>query len=151
MTSGGGSKSGSPSPRLMAFGGAASNILRMPDISTSRTRWETMGAPTALPFLRVVPTERDFAPNGADRHKSLLPGTLPGVRGADTTVIAVVGAQFGDEAKGKISDFLSSRVRYVVRSGGGPNAGHSIHLPEGSVVLHQLSVGVLRSETVGIS
>jgi adenylosuccinate synthase len=110
-----------------------------------------MGAPTALPFLRVVPTERDFAPNGADWHKSLLPGTLPGVGGPDTTVIAVVGAQFGDEAKGKISDFLSSRVRYVVRSGGGPNAGHSIHLPEGSVVLHQLSVGVLRPETVGIS
>ena len=67
------------------------------------------------------------------------------------TVTAVVGAQFGDEAKGKISDVLASHARYIVRSGGGPNAGHSIHTPDGSVVLHQLSVGVLRKETIGIS
>ncbi len=67
------------------------------------------------------------------------------------TIRVVVGAQFGDEAKGKISDFLSEQYRYVVRTGGGPNAGHSIHLPEGSVVLHQLSCGVLRSGGVGVS
>jgi adenylosuccinate synthase len=67
------------------------------------------------------------------------------------SVTAIIGAQFGDEAKGKISDFLAERARIVVRSGGGPNAGHSIHLPEGSVVLHQLSVGVLRRGVTGIS
>jgi adenylosuccinate synthase len=63
----------------------------------------------------------------------------------------VVGAQFGDEAKGKICDFLAAEVRYVVRTGGGPNAGHSIHLPEGAVVLHQLACGVLRHGVVGVS
>ncbi|MGP8078438.1 MAG: adenylosuccinate synthase [Thermoplasmata archaeon] len=63
----------------------------------------------------------------------------------------VVGAQFGDEAKGKISDYLSAGTRYVVRTGGGPNAGHSIHLPEGAVVLHQLSCGVLRHGVAGVS
>jgi adenylosuccinate synthase len=63
----------------------------------------------------------------------------------------VVGAQFGDEAKGKITDFLASGARYVVRTGGGPNAGHSIHLPEGTVVLHQLACGVLRHGVVGVS
>ncbi|MGC2034765.1 MAG: adenylosuccinate synthase [Thermoplasmata archaeon] len=63
----------------------------------------------------------------------------------------VIGAQFGDEAKGKITDYLSADARYVVRTGGGPNAGHSIHLPEASLVLHQLSVGVLRKGVVGIS
>ena len=63
----------------------------------------------------------------------------------------VIGAQFGDEAKGKISDYLAAHAKYVVRSGGGPNAGHSIHLPEGSVVLHQLSVGVLRKGVTGVS
>jgi adenylosuccinate synthase len=67
------------------------------------------------------------------------------------SVTAIIGAQFGDEAKGKISDFLAERAKFVVRSGGGPNAGHSIHLPEGSVVLHQLSVGVLRKGVTGIS
>lgn len=67
------------------------------------------------------------------------------------TIRVVVGAQFGDEAKGKISDFLSAESRYVVRTGGGPNAGHSIHLPQGAVVLHQLSCGVLRTGAVGVS
>ena len=63
----------------------------------------------------------------------------------------VIGAQFGDEAKGKISDHLAATTRYVVRTGGGPNAGHSIHLPEGNLVLHQLSCGVLRHGVTGVS
>jgi adenylosuccinate synthase len=63
----------------------------------------------------------------------------------------VVGAQFGDEAKGKITDELAAESRYVVRTGGGPNAGHTVHLPEGVVVLHQLSCGVLRHGTLGVS
>jgi adenylosuccinate synthase len=67
------------------------------------------------------------------------------------SVRVVIGAQFGDEAKGKITDFLAAHARFVVRTGGGPNAGHSIHLPEGSVVLHQLSCGVLRRGVVGVS
>jgi len=68
-----------------------------------------------------------------------------------TTVCVEVGAQFGDEGKGKIFDFLAADARYVVRTGGGPNAGHSIHLPAGVVVLHQLSCGVLRKGVVGVS
>jgi adenylosuccinate synthase len=67
------------------------------------------------------------------------------------SVVVVIGAQFGDEAKGKVCDYLAANARYVVRTGGGPNAGHSIHLPEGAVVLHQLSCGVLRKGTVGVS
>ena len=67
------------------------------------------------------------------------------------SVRVVVGAQFGDEAKGKITDYLAADARYVVRTGGGPNAGHSIHLPEAAVVLHQLSCGVLRSGVTGVS
>lgn len=67
------------------------------------------------------------------------------------SVRVVVGAQFGDEAKGKITDYLAAGARYVVRTGGGPNAGHSIHLPQGSVVLHQISAGVLRHGVTAIS
>ena len=63
----------------------------------------------------------------------------------------MVGAQFGDEAKGKITDFLAAGARYVVRTGGGPNAGHTIHVPEGLVILHQLACGVLRHGVVGVS
>ncbi|HZY92599.1 MAG TPA: adenylosuccinate synthase [Thermoplasmata archaeon] len=67
------------------------------------------------------------------------------------TVTVIVGAQFGDEAKGKITDYLAAHARYVVRTGGGPNAGHSIHLPEATVVLHQLACGVLRKGVIGVS
>ncbi|MGI0129953.1 MAG: adenylosuccinate synthase [Thermoplasmata archaeon] len=67
------------------------------------------------------------------------------------TVRVVLGAQFGDEAKGKISDFMAASARYVVRSGGGPNTGHTIVLPEGPVVLHQLACGVLRHGVTAIS
>lgn len=67
------------------------------------------------------------------------------------TVTAIIGAQFGDEAKGKITDYLAGDATFVVRTGGGPNAGHSIQIGENSVVLHQLSAGVLRSGVTGIS
>jgi adenylosuccinate synthase len=67
------------------------------------------------------------------------------------TVRIVLGAQFGDEAKGKIADFMAASARVVVRSAGGPNTGHTIGLPEGQVVLHQLACGVLRHGVKGIS
>ncbi|MCI4349514.1 MAG: adenylosuccinate synthase [Thermoplasmata archaeon] len=66
-------------------------------------------------------------------------------------VTVVVGAQFGDEGKGKITDWLASRFRYVVRTGGGPNTGHTVHLAAGTAVLHQVSCGVLRPGVLGIS
>ena len=83
--------------------------------------------------------------------RAFYPEASVGREGNATAVRVVVGAQFGDEAKGKISDFLAAGARYVVRTGGGPNAGHSIHLPEGPVVLHQLACGVLRHGVVGVS
>lgn len=88
---------------------------------------------------------------GRPRGRVFYPAASVGPEGSTTTVRVVVGAQFGDEAKGKISDYLAAGARYVVRTGGGPNAGHSIHLPEGSVVLHQLACGVLRHGVVGVS
>ncbi len=75
----------------------------------------------------------------------------PPARGSRTTVTIVLGAQFGDEAKGKISDYLAADARYVVRSGGGPNTGHTIVLPEGKIVLHQVACGALRHGVVGVS
>ena len=66
-------------------------------------------------------------------------------------VTVVIGAQFGDEAKGKMCDYLAENYRYVVRPGGGPNAGHSIYTAEGTVVLHQLACGVLRKGVTAIS
>ncbi|MCI4338678.1 MAG: adenylosuccinate synthase [Thermoplasmata archaeon] len=66
-------------------------------------------------------------------------------------VTVVVGAQFGDEGKGRITDFLASNARYVIRTGGGPNAGHTIQIGSEKVVLHQVSCGCLRAGVTSVA
>src|SRR6201981_780923 len=58
-------------------------------------------------------------------------------------VIAVIGAQWGDEGKGKIVDLLAERFDVVVRYQGGPNAGHSVQIGNQSFVLHLLPSGIV--------
>src|SRR5256714_1610216 len=58
-------------------------------------------------------------------------------------VIAVIGAQWGDEGKGKIVDLLSERFDIVVRYQGGHNAGHSVQIGDQSFVLHLLPSGII--------
>src|SRR2546421_589730 len=58
--------------------------------------------------------------------------------------IVVIGAQWGDEGKGKVADLLGDRVDYVVRYQGGNNAGHTVVTPDGQkYALHLLPSGVL--------
>ena len=45
--------------------------------------------------------------------------------------IVLIGAQWGDEGKGKATDLLGGRVQWVVRYQGGNNAGHTVVLPTG--------------------
>ena len=56
----------------------------------------------------------------------------------------VVGAQWGDEGKGKIVDLLSGRCRAVVRFQGGHNAGHTVVIGGTKTILHLIPSGVLR-------
>src|SRR5881398_3876510 len=58
-------------------------------------------------------------------------------------IVVVIGAQWGDEGKGKIVDLLSERFDIVVRYQGGHNAGHSVQVGERSFVLHLLPSGVV--------
>ena len=58
--------------------------------------------------------------------------------------IVLVGAQWGDEGKGKIIDVLTGRSDLVVRSQGGNNAGHTIVLGGQKYVLHLIPSGILR-------
>src|SRR6185295_5744290 len=58
-------------------------------------------------------------------------------------VIAVIGAQWGDEGKGKIVDLLAERFEIVVRYQGGHNAGHSVQVGDQSFVLHLLPSGIV--------
>jgi adenylosuccinate synthase len=62
--------------------------------------------------------------------------------------IIVVGAQWGDEGKGKVVDFLSERFDVVARFQGGNNAGHTVVVGEDKVVLHLIPSGVLRKGKV---
>ncbi len=58
--------------------------------------------------------------------------------------IVLIGAQWGDEGKGKVTDLLGERVDYVVRYQGGNNAGHTVITPDGQkYALHLLPSGVL--------
>ena len=56
----------------------------------------------------------------------------------------LVGAQWGDEGKGKIIDFLTERADLVVRSQGGNNAGHTVLVAGKKYVLHLIPSGILR-------
>jgi adenylosuccinate synthase len=66
------------------------------------------------------------------------------LEGGDMPAIVLIGAQWGDEGKGKVTDLLGERVDYVVRYQGGNNAGHTVILPDGrKFALHLMPSGVL--------
>ena len=63
------------------------------------------------------------------------------------SVKVVVGAQWGDEGKGKIVDILSADVDFVARYQGGANAGHTINLMGEQYILHLIPSGILHPQT----
>jgi adenylosuccinate synthase len=58
-------------------------------------------------------------------------------------VVVLVGAQWGDEGKGKATDLLGSRIDYVVKFNGGNNAGHTVVIEGEKYALHLLPSGIL--------
>ncbi len=62
----------------------------------------------------------------------------------------VVGAQFGDEGKGKVIDFLSDKADVVARFQGGANAGHTVQVGRELYAFHLLPSGVLRKRTMNV-
>jgi adenylosuccinate synthase len=60
-----------------------------------------------------------------------------------TRTVVVVGAQWGDEGKGKLVDVLAERADWVVRYQGGANAGHTVHIGDKTFVLHQIPSGIM--------
>jgi adenylosuccinate synthase len=63
------------------------------------------------------------------------------------SVIAVVGAQWGDEGKGRVVDYLAHDADLVVRYGGGNNAGHTVVNPHGHFKLHLIPSGIFHPTT----
>ncbi|WP_214410104.1 adenylosuccinate synthase [Sphaerisporangium fuscum] len=64
--------------------------------------------------------------------------------------VVLVGAQWGDEGKGKATDLLGGEVDYVVRYQGGNNAGHTVVIGDQKYALHLLPTGVLSPDVVPV-
>lgn len=64
------------------------------------------------------------------------------------TNITIVGIQWGDEGKGKITDLLARRADAVVRYQGGANAGHTVVVGDRKVILHQIPSGILNPDSL---
>ena len=77
-----------------------------------------------------------------------IPGESPIVTTKKTAV--VLGAQWGDEGKGKIVDVLSEKFNVVARYAGGHNAGHTVIIKGKKFVLHLIPCGVLRPGCKGV-
>src|SRR6516225_7764867 len=60
----------------------------------------------------------------------------------------LVGAQWGDEGKGKIIDVLTERADVVVRTQGGNNAGHTVYIQGKKYILHLVPSGILRKKKI---
>jgi adenylosuccinate synthase len=65
----------------------------------------------------------------------------------DFRCLVVVGAQWGDEGKGKIVDVLAGEVGIIARYQGGANAGHTVHVGGNEFILHQIPSGILHPST----
>ena len=64
--------------------------------------------------------------------------------------LVLIGAQWGDEGKGKATDLLGGAVDYVVRYQGGNNAGHTVVIGEEKYALHLIPSGILRPDCVPV-
>jgi adenylosuccinate synthase len=69
---------------------------------------------------------------------------------ARTKAVAIVGAQWGDEGKGKVVDFLASSFDYTARYAGGHNAGHTVIFDNHKYILQLIPSGILRPEKKAI-
>ena len=65
-------------------------------------------------------------------------------------ITTIIGAQWGDEGKGKITDFFAGEADYVVRFHGGNNAGHTVIVDGYTYKLHLIPSGVLYSHPVSV-
>ena len=65
-------------------------------------------------------------------------------------VVALIGAQWGDEGKGHLVDLLADRARLVVRYGGGNNAGHTVVNHLGTFKLHLIPSGIFDADTINV-
>lgn len=66
------------------------------------------------------------------------------------SVKTIVGAQWGDEGKGKIVDLIAEKSDIIARWGGGPNAGHTVVVNREKYILHHIPSGILNPNTINL-
>ncbi|MEW6070155.1 MAG: adenylosuccinate synthase [Candidatus Thermoplasmatota archaeon] len=66
------------------------------------------------------------------------------------SVIAIIGAQWGDEGKGKVTDYYAEHADFIVRFQGGTNAGHTVIVGTEKFKFHLLPSGILREDKISI-
>ena len=66
------------------------------------------------------------------------------------STVVIVGAQWGDEGKGKVIDYLASEADVVVRGQGGNNAGHTVVVGDKKYALHLIPSGILNENTINV-
>lgn len=70
--------------------------------------------------------------------------------GVTMSTVVIVGAQWGDEGKGKIIDYLAGEADVVVRAQGGNNAGHTVVVGDKKYALHLIPSGILYPDTINV-
>src|SRR5690606_7680052 len=93
---------------------------------------------------------RPHRPGAAHVPRELRQVRQPDARGPTVTATVVIGAQWGDEGKGKVVDLLAERADVVVRFQGGNNAGHTIVAGDEVYKLHLVPSGILFPNTLCI-
>src|SRR5262245_48230766 len=122
-------------PRFLGMEGSPDPRRSLPrGFAAAWTRPASDGTSGRVPPPALSPCARPVAPPRMPREKRSVPAFV------------VVGAQWGDEGKGKIVDLLTERVDIVARYGGGPNAGHTIVAGGHRLALHHVPSGILREQ-----
>ena len=99
---------------------------------------------TSRVLISAAPTGPDGRTHCRARHPKMSRRLEPQVMfDSEVRTLCVVGAQWGDEGKGKLVDVIAERADWVVRYQGGANAGHTVHLAGRQFVLHQIPSGIL--------
>ncbi|MCK4724997.1 MAG: adenylosuccinate synthetase, partial [Anaerolineales bacterium] len=66
------------------------------------------------------------------------------------TLDIIVGAQWGDEGKGRMVDLLAAKADYVARFNGGDNAGHTVTVKDNTFKLHVVPSGIIHPHTISV-
>src|SRR5438874_11349633 len=98
--------------------------------------------------IQSSPLTPQFA-SGYDQPLAAIP-LLDRNEGAFVPGTCVVGLQWGDEAKGKLVDLLTSRFEIVVRYQGGANAGHTVVVGDKTYKLHHIPSGILTPSVMNV-